>query len=143
MFRYADLVNFASFYAGNSNDRGGVSVSGGNFGLDAGITLGQSIVTGTGIGIAPPQLSIFRAADFNPAITSPTPAKNYPVFESTFTGGFTIGVADTNRDGVKDIFVGAGPDGAPRLTRLRAATGEVLSDIFADDINFLGGIAVS
>ncbi len=150
VFRYADLKagvtfpnDFAHFYAGNINDRGGVSVSGGNFGKDADITLGQSIVTGTGIGIAPPQLSIFRAADFNPAITSPTPAKTYPVFESTFTGGFTIGVADTNRDGVKDIFVGAGPDGAPRLTRLRAATGEVLSDTFVDDINFLGGIAVS
>ena len=143
VFRYADLVDFARFFAGNINDRGGVSVSGGDFGTDAGITLGRSIVTGTGIGIAPPRLSIFRAADYNPAITNPTPAKSYPVFESTFEGGFTIGVADINGDSKQDILVGAGPGGGPRLIQLQAATGVVISDGFEDNINFLGGIAVS
>ena len=133
VFRFADLKQIDGFYAGNENDRGGVSVSGGDFGG----TLGRAIVVGTGVGVTPPAVSIYRAGETTPF------GQPYKVFEDTFARGFTLGVGNVVGDKTPEILVGAGPGGAPRVIALAAATGEYVLDEFEFDPTFLGGVAVS
>lgn len=64
-------------------------------------------------------------------------------YESTFTGGVRVAVADLNSDGAPDITTAAGPGGGPRVRVFDGDTGSVLADFMAYDESFHGGVWVA
>jgi fibronectin-binding autotransporter adhesin len=74
---------------------------------------------------------------------SGTQRLSFNAFESTFTGGITVATMDFNSDGFKDILVGAGFGGGPRVSAFDGVTGQELFSFFAFDPNFAGGISIA
>lgn len=66
-------------------------------------------------------------------------------FESGFTGGVEVSVADVNNDSISDVIVGAGPGGGPRVRVFDGATNftTILYDFFAFAGDFSGGVSVA
>src|SRR5262249_44469828 len=64
---------------------------------------------------------------FNPDSTEKF---NVSPFDSTFTGGMRVAVADFNGDGVPDLAVGTGPGSAAHV---RVLDGQTHSELFAVD----------
>ncbi|HEX4606720.1 MAG TPA: FG-GAP-like repeat-containing protein, partial [Urbifossiella sp.] len=61
-------------------------------------------------------------------------------FESSFTGGLFVAVADLNGDGCADLVVTPDEGGGPRVTVYSGKDGSVLANFFGiDDPNFRGG----
>ena len=65
------------------------------------------------------------------------------VFESTFTGGVAVALADVTGDGIDDIIASAGDGGGPRIRVFDGSTGVVLADFFAFDDSWRGGVSVA
>jgi hypothetical protein len=64
-------------------------------------------------------------------------------FEPEFRGGVNVASAFLNVDGFADIIVGAGYTGGPHVKVYDGRTGSILSDFFAYDPNFRGGVSVT
>ncbi len=60
-----------------------------------------------------------------------------------FTGEIRRATGDFNRDGVADVVWASGPFGTPRVRVLDGATGAVLTDFFAFNPAFQGGVQVA
>src|SRR5205085_349492 len=60
-----------------------------------------------------------------------------------FAGGATVASGDVNGDGIADLIVGAGPTGAPRVSVFDGFDGTLLSNFFAYEPSFRGGVNVS
>ena len=64
-------------------------------------------------------------------------------FDSGFTGGVRVAAGDVNGDGVADIITGAGPGGGPHVRAFDGSCEGNISDFFAYDPAFTGGIYVA
>ena len=74
---------------------------------------------------------------------SRTQAFTFTPFESTFTLGITVAVADVNRDGFDDIIVGAGSGGSPRVQVIDGQSRAVSANFFGYESTFRGGVNVA
>ncbi len=69
--------------------------------------------------------------------------RQFMAFDPAFRGGVEIAVGDVNRDGIGDIITGAGAGGGPHVRAFDAKTGRVLSEFFAFEPAFRGGVFVA
>ncbi len=122
-----DLAEFEPF---ESSFRGGVSVAVGDVVGDA--TPDVVVAAGTGGG---PRVAVIDGA-------TGQVAKNFFIFEPSFTGGVSVAIGDVNGDGHNDIIAGAGTGGGPRVVAIDVATGNTLKDFFAFENTFRGGVNV-
>ena len=121
----------SSFFAYNTNFRGGVVVSVGDINGD-GIV---DIVTGAGPG-GGPNVRVFDGTN-NQLIL------DFMAYAPTFMGGVSIALGDVNGDGRLDIITGAGAGGAPHVKAFDAISGKELLSFMAYDSSFLGGVFVA
>ena len=121
----------SSFFAYNTNFRGGVVVAVGDINGD-GIV---DIVTGAGPG-GGPNVRVFDGRN-NQLIL------DFMAYAPTFVGGVSIALGDVNNDGRLDIITGAGTGGAPHVKAFDAISGNELLSFMAYDSTFLGGIFVA
>ena len=121
----------SSFFAYNTNFRGGVVVAVGDINGD-GIV---DIVTGAGPG-GGPNVRAFDGRN-NQLIL------DFMAYSPTFLGGVSIALGDVNGDGRLDIITGAGAGGAPHVKAFDAISGNELLSFMAYDSSFLGGVFVA
>jgi hypothetical protein len=86
-------------------------------------------------------------ADGTARVLTPTGGAYVPGPTLTFFPGFAGAVrtatADVTGDGVPDYVGGAGPGGTPRVAVLDGKTGAVLTEFFAFEPTFVGGVFVA
>lgn len=68
---------------------------------------------------------------------------SFLAYESTFTGGVRVAVADLDGDAVMDVVTAAGPGGGPRVRTFDGATWAGEADFFAYESTFTGGVNVA
>ena len=64
-------------------------------------------------------------------------------YESTFTGGVDVAVADVNGDGTPDIITGAGPGGGPVVKVFSGTDGSLLGSFTVGDSTSTAGVTVA
>jgi hypothetical protein len=69
--------------------------------------------------------------------------RTFDAYSSTFLGGVHVAMGDVNGDGVPDIITGAGPGGGPHVKVFDGVTGVLLTEFFAYDVTFTGGVNVA
>ena len=117
-----------SFFAYDKNLRTGVSVAVGDLDGD-----GQAeIITGPGAG-AEPLIKIFTLGGVL--------KHSFLAYDKNFKGGVNVAVADVNGNGQLEIITGPGAGGGPHV-RVFTAQGQVVSQFFAFDHNYRGGVRV-
>lgn len=119
----------SQFFAYDESFRGGVNVAVGDIDGD-GVA---EIITGSGKG-GRPQVKVFglRGNLINQFIA----------YGEDFFGGVKVGVGDFTQDGKADIVTGAGTGGGPHV-RVFQADGRLISQFFAYNKNFKGGVNVA
>jgi len=133
------IRELASFYAYDSNFRGGVNVASGN--IDGIGT--DEIITGAGAGGGPHVKAFSRASDG--AINT---ASSFFAYDSSFRGGVEVGtMLATSTSMVSTVLTGAGSGGGPHvrgfdLSNPMGQPLEVLS-LYAESPGFAGGVNVS
>jgi streptogramin lyase len=110
---------------------GGVYVSAGDVNGDG----FADIVVGAGAS-GGPEVRVYSGA--NPAIL----LRDFFAYDTTFTGGVRVAVADVDGDGFGDIITAPGVSGAPDMRVFDFATLIRLDEFFAYDPSFLGGVFV-
>jgi uncharacterized delta-60 repeat protein len=68
---------------------------------------------------------------------------SFLAFDSKFTGGVRVATGDVNGDGVDDIICAAGPGGGPDVRVYDGTNGRLLTEFFAYDRSFAGGVFVA
>ncbi|MHB8524432.1 MAG: beta strand repeat-containing protein, partial [Limisphaerales bacterium] len=119
------------FLAFSPTFQGGVRVAVGDVNGD-GIA---DIIVGAGPGDRP-TVSVYDGATGNQLTT-------FLAFDAGFRGGVYVAAGDVNGDGKADIIVGAGAGGGPAVTVYSGADYSVLSQFFAFDPQFTGGVRVA
>ena len=117
------------FMAYDPRFAGGVDVAAGDTDGD-GI---DEIVTGPGFG-GGPHVKIF---DVNGTLRS-----TFYAYDPKFAGGIRVAVGDIDGDGMAEIVTGIYSSGGPHV-RVMTASGESITQFFAYDPNFTGGIDVA
>jgi hypothetical protein len=120
-----------TFFALEPTFTGGLTVAAGDVNLDgvADIIVGASAGGG-------PRVVVFDGK-------TGAELRTFFAFEPTFTGGVNVAAGDLNGDGRADVVVGAGAGGGPRVAVFSGATAVELSDRFAYDPGFRGGVYVA
>jgi streptogramin lyase len=113
------------------NFGGGVYVSAGDVNSDG----FADIVVGAGAG-GGPEVRVYSGA--NPAIL----LSDFFAYNTNFTGGVRLAVADVDGDGFGDIITAPGVSGAPDMRVFDFATLARLDEFLAYDPSFLGGVFV-
>ena len=132
---YNSLDNsvLASFFAFDSSFTGGVQTAVADVNND-GIS---DLIVGAGPGGGP------RVIVYNGATNFSTTLFDFFAFNTAFSGGVSVAGGDFNADGFADIVVGAGPGGGPQVNIFDGRTGNVLTQFFAYDQSFRGGVTVA
>lgn len=132
---YSGIDNsvLASFFVFESSFTGGVQTAVADVNND-GIS---DLIVGAGPGGGP------RVIVYNGATNFTTTLFDFFAFSSSFTGGVDVAGGDFNADGFADIVVGAGPGGGPQVNIFDGRTGNVLTQFFAYDQSFRGGVTVA
>ena len=117
------------FFAYDSRFTGGVYVAAGDINGDG----KADIVTGAGPG-GGPHVKVFSGADS-------TILASYFAYSPSLVGGVRVGFLP-NVNGVAGIVTGAGPGGGPDTRVVNSTATTTLTDFFAFDPAFLGGIFV-
>jgi len=118
----------SQFFAFNPGFRGGVNIAIGDVDGDG---LGE-IIAGAGSG-GGPHVRIF---DIEGNIKG-----QFFAYDSNFKGGVNVAVGDIYGDGKSEIITGTGSGGGPHV-RVFSGTGKLISQFFAYENNFTGGIKV-
>ena len=132
---YNSLNNsvLASFFAFEEDFKGGVQTAVADVNND-GIS---DVIVGAGAGGGP------RVQVFNGATNFTTTLFDFFAFSTEFSGGVDVAGGDFNADGFADIVVGAGAGGGPQVSIFDGRTGNVLTQFFAYDQSFRGGVTVA
>jgi subtilisin family serine protease len=125
--RYGDLKS--QFFAYNSNFRGGVKVAA----VDVNGDGKEEIITGAGAG-GGPHVRVFNG--------SGALKEEFFAYSPYFRGGVYVAGGDVDGDGKEEIITGAGAGGGPHV-RVFNGSGNVVSQFFAYDRNFRGGVRVA
>lgn len=128
-----DNTVLASFFAFEENFTGGVQTAVADVNND-GIS---DVIVGAGAGGGP------RVQVFNGATNFTTTLFDFFAFSTAFTGGVDVAGGDFNADGFADIVVGAGPGGGPQVNIFDGRTGNILTQFYAYDVSFTGGVTVA
>jgi hypothetical protein len=124
-----------SFFAYDPDFTGGVRVAAGDVTGD-GVA---DIITGAGPG-GGPHVRVFDGV--TGAQVAP-PIGSFFAFAPTFTGGVNVASGDVNADGFDDVIVGADAGGGPHVKVFSARDGTLLTEFFAFDPGFTGGVRVA
>ena len=68
---------------------------------------------------------------------------NFFAYGADFRGGVNVATADVTGDGKADIVTGAGEGGGPHVKVWDGATGQLVTEFFAYDADFRGGVGVA
>lgn len=128
-----DNTILASFFAFEQGFTGGVQTAVADVNND-GIS---DVIAGAGVGGGP------RVIVFNGATNFTTTLFDFFAFSTAFTGGVDVAGGDFNADGFADIVVGAGAGGGPQVNIFDGRTGNLLTQFFAYDQSFRGGVTVA
>jgi len=93
------------------------------------------VATGTDVGGQP----LVRVFDYG----SGTIRYQFLAYDMSFTGGVRVATGDVTGDGVDDIITAAGIGGGPHVKVFDGATGTLVSEFFAYDASFSGGVYVA
>jgi ELWxxDGT repeat protein len=72
-----------------------------------------------------------------------TVVREFFAYAATFTNGVFVAAGDLNNDGYADIITGAGAGGGPHVKVWNGQAAGVLSEFFAYDSKFTGGVRVA
>ena len=97
----------------------------------------SDLICGAGAGGGP------RVIVFNGATNFTTVLQDFFAFDPSFRGGVDVAGADFNVDGFADIVASAGPGGGPEVRVFDAKTLNVLTQFYAYDTSFSGGVTVA
>ena len=128
-----DNTVLASFFAFEEDFTGGVQTAVADVNND-GIS---DVIVGAGAGGGP------RVIVYDGATNFTTQLFDFFAFSTEFSGGVDVAGGDFNADGFADIVVGAGPGGGPQVSIFDGRTGNVLTQFFAYDQSFRGGVTVA
>jgi len=120
-----------SFFAYAARFTGGVNVAAGDINGDG----RADIVTGADTG-GGPHVRVFDGAT-GAVLTE------FFAYSAGFFGGVRVACADVNADGFADIITAAGPGGGPHVRVFHGVTGEVITEFFAYEATFTGGVFVT
>ena len=93
------------------------------------------VVTGAGPG-GGPHVKVFDG-------TSGTLVEQWMAYDVAFRGGVSVAAGDVDGDNLADIVTGAGPGGGPHVKVFAGANGALLSQTFAYESSFRGGVWVA
>jgi hypothetical protein len=127
----ADGSERFNFFAYAPTFRGGVNVSTGDVTGD-GV---DDVITGALPG-GSPHVRVWDGVTL-------TEVWSFFAFDMAFTGGVTVAVGDVTGDGVPDVVCAAGPGGGPHVRVFDGVTRTDVSNFYAYDQNFNGGVTVS
>ena len=133
-------ASVGTFLGYEATFKGGVTVATGDINGDG----TDDVIVGSGLG-GGPRIRVFDGTTLGTA--TPTILSDFFAYESTFRGGVTVAVGDTDGDGFGDVVVGSGNGGGPRVrvfdgAQLSEGMQTTLADFFAYESTFRGGVNV-
>lgn len=93
------------------------------------------MATGTDAGGQP----IVRVFDYGTGVL----LYQFMAYDASFLGGVRVATGDVTGDGVPDVITAAGAGGGPHIKVFDGSTGALVSEFFAYDASFTGGVYVA